>query len=192
MSNVFTVTCGAPPEPVKPSLAVYESSVRLTMEYSSFQMAPGFDDQFVWSRLFPRFPLSEPYEWPPPLTGDLARDVQILALSRINLLFNIGTPLPAGSPDELRRAAYQRYLSVEPTSVPRAESEAYARIFAEAGVYEDGDLYWERWIEPGQTLAAGLTGENQPDHPEETDIDVFLETLIRADLMERLSALQNP
>jgi hypothetical protein len=71
-------------------------------------MVPGFEDQFVWSRLVPRLPLNEPNAWPPEITGDLFRDRRILALSRSRFLFEIGTLLSGGSPDELRCTHYQR------------------------------------------------------------------------------------
>ena len=85
---------------------------------------------------------------------------------------------------------FKQFLKIEPQLQSTRQLDAYARIFVEAGINEDGEPHQSSAVERIGILPPGLTGgvvlESVDQH---TDVELFWKNLVRADILERIEAL---
>ena len=179
------------PGPKRQDIFLYKAVIRLQVEYSSVAFNPAFDRYAIRSRLQGPTGMQRPHKWPPLLSNDPEKDIHILALSRLKLLLDLGTTLPDADPTEMRKATFKQFLKIEPQLLSTRQLDAYARIFVEAGLNEDGEPHQSSAVEKIGILPPGLTGEVVLESVDQhTDVELFWKNLVRADILERIEALR--
>jgi hypothetical protein len=104
-------------------------------------------------------------------------------------MLDLGTMLPDAHPAEMRKATNKQFLRIEPELQTTSQLDAYARIFIEAGINEDGMPFHTSTVEG--LLPPGLTGEVVPgSEDQDSDFDLFWKNLVRADILERIEVLR--
>lgn len=186
MTVQLNTSCGGPPAPRQRTLIVYKAVIRVTLESSTLHISPAFDLHTLARKLSVRPPVGRVEGWPPELTNDLSTDVALLGLAHLKNLFGMTALLPEASPDEMRQATYRHFLDTDPGKLQ--DASAYRRLLVEGGIYEDLNAYWEHTHEETGQLPPGLTGELT--YRDESDVDLYMKNLIRADLIERMVNLK--
>lgn len=165
--------------PPSQAVALYTATVGLKVEYSAFGVNPAIDRSQLIAAIEPP-PSWAPTPWPPHLVGG-QDDITIFALAKLKALFDFAARLPNGTANEILRATYARFPLAEPT---RAGSLLqYKRFRVEARILLNGDPEWSYEIPSSGKFPPGVRAEMR-----ESDLDVFIQNLVRADLQRRIAS----
>jgi hypothetical protein len=158
---------------------IYTAVVGLKVERSKFAFDSSIDRQELAAAIEspPRWHLDP---WPPQLTFTDA-DLTILAFAKLKALFDFMAMVPNGSAQEIRAALYALFPAVDPD----VQVSGFKRFPVEASILDNGDATWGYDIPAGDDFPPGVTGGMK-----ESDLDLFIQNLVRADLQEHLESLR--
>jgi hypothetical protein len=126
--------------------------------------------------------------WPPPLTGVAGRDDLILAFSRIAGALGMRAGIPGSTGNEVRRGVYEIFRAA-PQAIKAGNSESYRRFAMEASVQDDSSASWGFFEDrPGLTVPGT---EDESQHLGKPGVEVFLQNLLLADVLERIEELRS-
>ncbi|MDQ6676766.1 MAG: hypothetical protein M3Z09_05670 [Acidobacteriota bacterium] len=185
------VSHGTRPSLKKQNVALYRAAIRLRVEYAALEFNASFTQDQIQLQLVKHPSELKIGRWPPALSHKKGANLQIMALTRIKAMLEVGTTLPETNPTEMRKATYRQFLRIDPEAVPTGESEIYSRIFVDAGVDEDGHAFVESTVEAHGVRPPGLRCEIAAESSQgHTDTELFWRNLLRADILERIMLLQ--
>ena len=166
----------------------YRSTIRLTTESVTFEFNPEIPLQDRRAML-----LKDPgwrLPWPPPLTGVTDRDDLILAFARIAGALGMRAGIPGSTAAEIRRGMYKIFRGAIPQAIEAADSESYRRFAVEASVQDDSSASWGYGEDSPGLVLPGTEDDSQ--HLGKPGVELFVQNLLRADILERLEELQDP
>jgi hypothetical protein len=159
---------------------IYRALIRVELEESSLELVNPIDRSGLAVNLSkrPEFHLDP---WPDqPSSGD--EDITRYALFKLKALFDFGPPsLPIGTADEMRSAVHEQFPAAERA---RTDKTRYKIYNISAFILENGQTGWRIDV-PG-------VGEELPGLPfalDGSDLELFIQNLVRVDLKVRLEAL---
>ena len=173
--SVFAVT----PTPPQQQLVVYTAVIGLELERSTLSFNASVDHAQIVTAVEtpPEWTLTP---WPPTRTNTDA-DVTIFALAKLKAIFDFAAQLPDGSTQEIKNAIDTRFPLVRSErAVPTAH---YKRFAVEASIMDDGKTQWGYDIPGGDDFPPGVVARMQ-----ESELDIFIQNLVRADLQQRLES----
>jgi hypothetical protein len=165
----------------------YRATIRLATETATFEFNPEIPLPARRAML-----LKDPgwrMPWPPRLTADAGRDDLILAFSKIAGALGMRAGIPGSTAVEIRSGVYEIFRTV-PQAIEAGDSGFYRRFVVEASVQDDCSASWE-YFEDRPGLAVPGT-EDDSQHLGKPGVEVFVQNLLRTDILERLEELQDP
>lgn len=180
-------------------LAVYVATAHAAVERSDFALASSLTDDDKQALLTAPDWVPDGETWPAAsLTVATATSVDLsrAALSKMLYVVAFGAGIDGGSGEEIRNALYRRFRRAKALFTEAEAKEGgmkYARFSVEAVIRGDGQAEWGYKIPPrGTGLARQIPGVSDAIRDKasgRSDLSVFLQNLVRADLQDRIDAL---
>lgn len=163
----------------KRTVATYTALIRVAIEESSIETRADVSQEQL-TRILTTPPQFFRGSWPtePPRTeAEMLRNV----LLKLRALFDFGPNLPTGSSDEIRIATYAAFPQLQMKDSGKVR---YRFHKVTAYIWDDGSTGWRLDISP--------VGAELPELPfvlSGSDLEWFIQNLVRADLATRLEDL---
>ena len=177
-----------PDTPTPQEVFRYRSTIRISIETATFEFDPAIplDERRAILLKDPGWRIP----WPPPLTGAADRDDLILAFSRIVGALGLKAGIPGSTAEAVRSGLFEMFSSVPQAIYANANTESYRRFAANASIGDDGSATWGYYEDrPGLTVP-GV--DYRPHHLDKSGVEIFVQNLLRADLLERIEKLHSP
>ena len=158
-------------------IAIYSAVVAYGVETSSLRFNSGLETDELAAAIAipPDWSLSQ---WPPQAPDNPDNDLVLKALTKLKALFDFASGLPDGDSEEIRQAVAARFLGSIDQS---AATIAQKRFTVEAVIWEDGTATWGYDIPSAGSVPTSVNTA--------TDLDVFVQNLVRSDLQQRIEAI---
>ncbi len=177
-----------PDIPTSQEVFRYRSTIRISVETATFKFNPAIPLDARRAIL-----LKDPgwrMPWPPPLTGAADRDDLILAFSRIVCALGLKAGIPGSTAEAVRSGLFEMFSSVPQAGHTKENTESYRRFAADASIEDDGSASWGYCEDrPGITVP-GV--DDRPHHLGKPGVEIFVQNLLRANLLERIEKLHSP
>jgi hypothetical protein len=180
-------------------LAVYAATIHAAVERSDFALSSELTDDDKQALLTAPEWIPDGETWPAgSLTAANATSVDLsrAALSKMLYVAAFGAGIERGSGEQIRGAVYRRFPRAKALFAQAEAKEGgmkYARFPVEAVITGDGQAQWGFDNPPrGTGLARQIPGVSVAIRDKasgRSDLSVFLQNLVRADLQDRIDAL---
>jgi hypothetical protein len=180
-------------------LAVYTATVHAAVERSDFALSSALTDDDKQALLTSPEWIPDGETWPAAsLTVAYATSVDLsrAALTKMRYVVTFGAGIERGSGERIRAALYRRFPRARALFDEAQAKEGgaqYARFSVEAVIRGDGQAEWGFQSPPrGTGLARQIPGVSDAIRDKasgRSDLSVFLQNLVRADLQDRIDAL---
>jgi hypothetical protein len=124
------------------------------------------------------------------LTGVADQNDLLLAFSRIVAMLSLRPGIAGSTAAEVRAGLFEMFPSL-PQAIAAGKTESYRRFAVEASVSDDRSASWGHFEDkPGLTLPG--TEDHSDPVAVKVPVEIFLQNVLRADLLERIEKLRAP
>jgi hypothetical protein len=167
-----------------PSVITYTAVVRLALEYSSLEANPAVPPD-VRSAAIKRAPGWIPDGWPPQALP-AGHEVEAYTLIKLRRLFDLGYSDGHPQAAEVRTLIGSTWLPIADRLAHGYDPTEYKAFKIRADVWTDGEASWEYSHDGSGAFPPGI---NTAVRDGFSELDSFLQLVVRADLQARLEAL---